>query len=402
MRRSITEHVTMRRLALVTLALAAALAAAAPLRADGDGLSLALSTTAATYGDRVVASGQLQPAAAGDAVVLELAGPDGVRQLASGTVDAAGTYVVEFEAVAGGAVQARAPGSGAASEPVALTVVPKVSVEAGKGRAFLGATVTVRVRPVSYHGRVLAHVSSGPALVGSAVKRVRRGVARLHVPTPGAGRFVVALSLPASDGLAGTTLTSVVSATGRTLSLGTSGADVVGFAQRLAELRFRVPPPSTTFGYELLDSVYAFEKAYGLPRTGVVDGAAWRRLARAKPLRPRYAGPAAHIEVDKTRQILLDVRGGEVAAILPVSTGATGNTPEGRHQIRWKALATTTWLGPAILYRTMTFYGNSFAIHGFSPVPPYPASHGCVRIPIWAADWLYQRSSVGETVYVYR
>ncbi len=50
----------------------------------------------------------------------------------------------------------------------------------------------------------------------------------------------------------------------------------------------------------------------------------------------------------------------------------------------------------------MTFVGNSFAIHGWVSVPPYPASHGCVRIPIWTADWLYNQSPVGETVYVYR
>ena len=42
-----------------------------------------------------------------------------------------------------------------------------------------------------------------------------------------------------------------------------------------------------------------------------------------------------------------------------------------------------------------------YAIHGFPSVPTYPASHGCVRIPIWIADWLYQQSPVGERVYVY-
>jgi lipoprotein-anchoring transpeptidase ErfK/SrfK len=163
-----------------------------------------------------------------------------------------------------------------------------------------------------------------------------------------------------------------------------------------------VPAPSTTYGYELLDAVIAFQKAYRLERTGVVDRKTWRRLGTAGLLRPRFGRPAAHIEVDKTRQILLDVRRGRVVAVLPVSTGATGNTPEGRHRIRWKAPSTTTWLGPGILYRTLTFYGNSFAIHGWSSVPAYPASHGCVRIPIWTADWLYNRSPVGQTVYVYR
>ncbi|MGH2450200.1 MAG: L,D-transpeptidase, partial [Candidatus Limnocylindria bacterium] len=59
------------------------------------------------------------------------------------------------------------------------------------------------------------------------------------------------------------------------------------------------------------------------------------------------------------------VRRGRVTAVLPVSTGATGNTPVGAFRILWKAPATSTWLGPGILYRTMTFQGN-FAIHGWA------------------------------------
>ena len=44
----------------------------------------------------------------------------------------------------------------------------------------------------------------------------------------------------------------------------------------------------------------------------------------------------------------------------------------------------------------MGFIGD-FAIHGYAPVPPYPASHGCVREPIWACYWVYDHSWVGET-----
>jgi lipoprotein-anchoring transpeptidase ErfK/SrfK len=170
---------------------------------------------------------------------------------------------------------------------------------------------------------------------------------------------------------------------------------------RLADLHIHVPPTSSVFGPELADAVIAFQKAFGLERTGAVGLPTWRRLERARPPKPRFRLPALHIEVDKSRQILMVVRGGAVSAVLPVSTGATGNTPEGRHRIRWKAPATSTWLGSGILYRTLTFYGDSFAIHGWPDVPVYPASHGCVRIPVWAADWLYARSPVGETVYVY-
>ncbi len=114
----------------------------------------------------------------------------------------------------------------------------------------------------------------------------------------------------------------------------------------------------------------------------------------------RFGGKGLHIEVDKTRQILQLVRDGKVTGTLHVSTGATGNTPVGRWNVLWKAPFTHTWLGPAILYRTMTFHGG-FAIHGFSPVPAYPASHGCVREPMWAANWTYDQTPVGTPVDVY-
>ena len=93
------------------------------------------------------------------------------------------------------------------------------------------------------------------------------------------------------------------------------------------------------------------------------------------------------------------VKGGDVCGIICVSTGATGNTPEGTFHIQQKHPFTTSGYG-GILVRTMGFIGD-FAIHGYSPVPPYPASHGCVREPIWACYWTYDQSWVGETLYIY-
>jgi N-acetylmuramoyl-L-alanine amidase len=128
----------------------------------------------------------------------------------------------------------------------------------------------------------------------------------------------------------------------------------------------------------------------------------WKALGRAETPEPRLEKQGRYLEVDKTRQILMAVRDGEVTTVIPVSTGATGNTPEGSFRIRWKAPSTTTWLGPGILYRTLTFHGNEFAIHGWPDVPAYPASHGCVRVPMWVADWLYERSPVGKRIFIYR
>ena len=139
-------------------------------------------------------------------------------------------------------------------------------------------------------------------------------------------------------------------------------------------------------------------RASPAPRSPI--GSTLARLATAGVPKAHFGGKGLHIEVDKTRQILQLVRDGKVTGTLHVSTGATGNTPVGRWNVLWKAPFTHTWLGPAILYRTMTFHGG-FAIHGFSPVPAYPASHGCVREPIWAANWTYDQTPVGTPVDVY-
>ena len=40
-------------------------------------------------------------------------------------------------------------------------------------------------------------------------------------------------------------------------------------------------------------------------------------------------------------------------------------------------------------------------MHGYPDVPPYPASHGCVRIPMWIATTIYAQIAYGSAVYVY-
>ena len=42
-----------------------------------------------------------------------------------------------------------------------------------------------------------------------------------------------------------------------------------------------------------------------------------------------------------------------------------------------------------------------FAIHGSLSVPAYPASHGCVRIPMFAAREFSEMAPIGTPVIVY-
>ena len=73
-----------------------------------------------------------------------------------------------------------------------------------------------------------------------------------------------------------------------------------------------------------------------------------------------------YLEVDKTRQVLFVVRGGEVAKVVHVSTGATGNTPLGTWHV-YRKVGGWDW----VLWYPMYFL-RGFAIHGYPSVPAYP------------------------------
>ena len=184
------------------------------------------------------------------------------------------------------------------------------------------------------------------------------------------------------------------------LVLGARSALVGRLGDTLRRLHYAAPF-GATFDGRMLDAVYAFQKVQGLPRTGAVDARVWRALGSARTPRPRYARPATHLEVNNGRQVLYVVRGSRVALIVPVSTaGLPGKfTPVGRFSIYRKVRGfDPSPLGT--LYDPLYFTGG-YAIHGNPSVPPYPASHGCVRVPMWVAPHLFATNPYGETVYVY-
>jgi hypothetical protein len=360
-------------------------------------ISAGLSKAAVVFGGEVTVSGVLDPATAGQEITVKL----GATVVGSVKTDAAGAYSLTFTPRRGGdVVAALAADPAIASAPQALAVKPKASVSHGALVPFLPSTFVVKVAPSGYGGVVVLKVVHRQATVGTYRARVKDGRAVFRVPLRGVDGFTLTFVLPAADGLAGRSLQSRVAVRAKTLSVGARGPYVRGMLTALQRLRFRVPNLGTAFTAQVKDSVMAFQKAYRLPRTYVFNTACWRKLDGAKLIKARYSSPSTHIEVDKGRQILMIVKGGKPWGIIAVSTGATGNTPEGRFRVQQKHPYTSSGFG-GTLVRTMGFLGD-FAIHGWVDVPPYPASHGCVREPIWACYWTYDNSWVGETVYVYR
>jgi hypothetical protein len=373
------------------------IAAASPTaEPDPPVLTCALSRASLVFGGAVTVTGALTPAAEGQEVLVTIGTTEAGRVL----TDANGAYELTFEPRRSGDVVASlAADRTVVSAPLALTVKPKVSVTHGALIPYLDSRFVAKVAPSTYAGVVTVKVTHRGAVVGRYRARVRDGRAVLQFPLRGVEGFTLTFALSADGGLAARSYQTKVGVKTRTLASGSSGPYVKGMLTGLQRLAIRIPGMGSTFSTRVKDSVMAFQKAYRLPRTYVFNTACWRKMDGAKTIRPRYSSPATHLEVDKTRPIPTVVKKGKVFGLIAVSTGATGNTPEGSFHIQQKHPFTTSGYG-GILVRTMGFVGN-FAIHGYSPVPPYPASHGCVREPIWVCYWVYDQSSVGEALYIY-
>jgi N-acetylmuramoyl-L-alanine amidase len=358
-------------------------------------ITCVLSQASVVYGGAVTVSGVVEPVAAGQEVAIAVDGVDEVTAL----TDPAGAYTADITPRHSGDVTARVVADGTLSEPQHVVVKPSLTIVRGTPVPFLSLGFVLKIEPSAWTGVVTVREVHRGKLVATVKGRCRDGRVALRTPLRGIGRFDFTFVLPAASGLGERSIAKSVVAKWHALSVGSSGPAVKGLLTVLNRLKIHVPGIGTRFTSSCKDAVMAFQKAYRLPRTYKVGYDDWRKLDGAVPVKPRHSGPATHLEVDKGRQILMIVKSGKVYGLICVSTGATGNTPEGAFHIQQKHPYTTSGYG-GILFRTMGFVGN-FAIHGYVPVPPYPASHGCIREPMWAAAWVYDRSFVGERLYVY-
>ena len=141
-------------------------------------------------------SGSVELGTPGEQVIIERAEGETWLEEARGPTDAAGSFRVDLPALRGGFYRARAEVSGAVSEPVLLEVLPRIRVTVARGRAFVGARLTARIRPTSYTGNVSIAVRDRGRVVATASARVRDGRLSTTVPVPGLGPFVAVLTRP--------------------------------------------------------------------------------------------------------------------------------------------------------------------------------------------------------------
>ncbi len=194
------------------------------------------------------------------------------------------------------------------------------------------------------------------------------------------------------------------------LRSGSRGDDVMALERRLTELRFDTGRVDGVYDGSTTHAVMAFQKAYGMSRTGRATPDVIDRMGQVGLQTEMVPGGGrTKVEVDLKRQVLTLWKDGALFRVVDVSTGsgkrycvdgecAKAVTPGGSFKVTrrisgWR----TSRLGK--LYNPLYFNGG-IAIHGAPSVPAYPASHGCVRIPMYVSGWFPGAVPNGTPVYV--
>ena len=189
-----------------------------------------------------------------------------------------------------------------------------------------------------------------------------------------------------------------------------SKEEILAAERRLSDLGYWTGPLDGTLDSGSRHALIAFQKVEGRQRTGKLTRAELQALLSANRPLPKYSG-FAHVEIDLNRQVLFIVdTAGTITHILPVCTGNEktyvdhgeihrAHTPRGTFKVLRK-IAGWRLSSLGLLYYP-NYIHNGIAIHGSLAMAVYPASHGCIRIPMFASKKLSELTPVGTEVIVY-
>jgi hypothetical protein len=187
----------------------------------------------------------------------------------------------------------------------------------------------------------------------------------------------------------------------RTPPKGAKSSSTRKLQARLADLQY-LPRSAVdgVAGYRTDQAVIAFQAWEGLDRDGVVGPLTRAALAKAKSPRPGNSGPSRRIEVYRAKGVALLIAHDRVKRAIHVSSGAGANaTPAGTFEVFRKE--NPSWSVPFQVWLPYaSYFNNGIAFHEYPDVPPYPASHGCVRVPAPEAPGVYRFAKLGTTVVV--
>jgi lipoprotein-anchoring transpeptidase ErfK/SrfK len=186
-------------------------------------------------------------------------------------------------------------------------------------------------------------------------------------------------------------------------------AQIKAAEQRLTELGYWTGPVDGRLDDGTRAALIAFQKWEGRTVTGKFTRDELEAIRNGTAPKPRDTG-YEHVEVDVERQILMLVKDDDSVRVLPTSTGSgkefmdegqmsVAYTPRGRFVVYDKTYGWEYGQLGSVYYAN--YISGGVAIHGYLSVPNQPASHGCIRIPMFAAREVSELLPKGTIVLVY-
>ena len=219
----------------------------------------------------------------------------------------------------------------------------------------------------------------------------------------------------------------------RTIRDGMKGEDVRRIQQRLKDLHFDPGRIDGVYGGDTMMAVWAFQAlVQKMTRDTLVDFVTpvlWDSMRGEVTITPRrQPGSPNHVEVYLPEQVMAVFKGQQLLLVTHISTGTgqkwceevtidpgeEGNkgalpikmgicgeaiTPGGIYYFYNRKLGLresklgTMW--------NPVYFNFGVAIHGAMMVPKEPASHGCVRIPIFVSNYFPALVQYNDRVYVF-
>ena len=195
----------------------------------------------------------------------------------------------------------------------------------------------------------------------------------------------------------------------RVLQISLKRAQTREAERRLSEMGYWTGAVDGVFDPATRSALIAFQKWEGRPVTGQLTLDELEAIRNSSSPGAREPGHA-HVEVDLDRQVLLMFSDDGRVRVLPISSGSgkpfvdegqesIAHTPRGRFLVYDKVVGWETGRNSSMYYSN--YISGGVAIHGFRTIPIQPESHGCIRIPMFAAREVSKLLPIGTIVLVY-
>jgi hypothetical protein len=282
-----------------------------------------------------------------------------------------------------------------------------------KDAFFVGANaVTVPKRKFEVTGVVRPYVAGQTVVVTATLNKRRFKTEKLRIKRsrnggfgtfsepvrgPRSGIVRVSVTHARTNQMVGFTSQRAVAALVPRAGYGSRGLFVGLVQQRLSALHVYVAQSGVYDEYTRL-AIDAYHRLLGWGVSEQLDARTVAALLKGQgSFQVRFPHDGVHVEGNLGKQLLALIDGSEVYRIYPISSGKPSTPTILGH---FRVYQRTPGYLPDGMYFS-DFFSGGYAIHGYDPAPDYPASHGCMRLPIIDAISVYNWLALGDGVDVY-